>query len=812
MSVARIRSLALFFILFGMISFVKAPHAFAGRTCCESPGNDPTKCNACSNDIYWKNQGDDCGTDPSCRTCPADHPVGNACSSGYTGPLCGNYNPNCGPATPGAVCNASGNAGPPYVCIQCMASTNTWQGMGSFQYPNCTNNVCGTLGAPGTPVWRWSIPAGIANGAVIAPGQYYPFFSAPGGTVATIYYLNIDDHSVGVPGSYEFNAQVTGGEIMYQNPRGWPYTYKANTDYTMRIATAQSSGSACTSSVLTLNFTTKVATPTPSPTPAPVANCSLSQLTTNPYPDPIMWNTTDKFIVKNISTTPATFDWLLDRWDKLADSNGTQTLAPGASIVLGMGPICSKWQLDLFCGGKSIGYVIELNQAACNGTVPTPTPTANPSASPTVRPTATPTAKPTATPTAVPTPTPTPKPTATPLASITSHVETDPSLKGGTKPTAIGFLSKYCSSPDTGDAFTFGSVEALNGVAAPYRGSIKGDGTYTISSLPQADGTYTVKFTPSDPNYTCSCPAGCEYHQKSAPTTEDLKFYVTPIGKAWYQTMGGDVAAQVDGGVALGDTIPAGCVEPYCHPFLSLPLGISKNSIGALITMARSVVNFLSGTIAASPDDHSVKLTNALQCNENYLYFYRLYSMGINPSSDFQNPANAVMPAKGSSPSNGKSAYYYSGALPLTIASDWNVQSGDTIVVFVNGDLHVNANITVPTDAFLAFIVSGDIQIGANVGTSNHSSTGPGQVQGVFIANNSIKVLGGGVTEEKKLVAEGTYAACGGIKIDRDYARADVGLDNNTFPGALFIYRPDFVKNAPPRMRTSSYNWREVSP
>lgn len=411
------------------------------------------------------------------------------------------------------------------------------------------------------------------------------------------------------------------------------------------------------------------------------------------------------------------------------------------------------------------------------------------------------------------TPTPTPKPSPTPLVAISSNVETDPSLSHGEPPKLIGgLLNPYCLSPSRGAPYSSGSIEAIDTANKHYPGSVNANGEYTITKLPAADNSYCIKLNTNNPNVVCTCPIGCQYCGKSAPSDQDLKFYVSPVGNKWYQTMGGEIAAQATSGVAFADPIPATCVSPFCSPFVSVPLGSDTRSLGALITVKPSTVNLSEGLVASPPNGRSVWLDTPIACTENYNYFYRMYSMGVSQVVDFPNPADAVKPAQGAKPLGQKNAFYYQGALPLTISREWKLSVGESLVVFVNGDLHINERITVPQGAFLAFIVSGNIEISPEVGTTDHSSTSLGQVQGVFIANKSIRVLGGGVSEEKKLVAEGTFAACSGIQIDRDYIRAGVGLDNNKYPGALFIYRPDFVKNTPPRMKTSSSVWTEVTP
>ncbi|MEP7166653.1 MAG: hypothetical protein ABI758_01590 [Candidatus Woesebacteria bacterium] len=417
-----------------------------------------------------------------------------------------------------------------------------------------------------------------------------------------------------------------------------------------------------------------------------------------------------------------------------------------------------------------------------------------------------------ASPTPNPSPTPSPSPTPAPKVSISSTIETDPSLTGGQPPQPIGFTDTYCNSPSSGAKVSNGSIGATDLSGKSYLGTINSAGTYTISNLPTAAGEYCVKYTPSNSNIVCTCPSGCEYCGKSAPTTQNLKFYISPIGSAWYQTVGGEVAAQSRSGLSFSDKVATPCVEPFCSPFLSVPIGTDTRTLGSLITNRNSSVDLGAGEVAKFPNTRSVRLPTSLVCSENYDYFYRLYSLGLSPSStDFLNPLDARKPT--TAPNDGKSAFYYEGNTPLTISTPWTVGSTESIVVFVRGNLKIANTVTVAPNGFLAFIVSGTIDIDPSVGTSDHASTKDGQVQGIYITNGSIRVLGvGSGGTEKKFIGEGTFAACNGIKIDRDFNRGGAGLDNNKYAASLFIYRPDFMTSTPDRMKTSKFNWTEVAP
>lgn len=351
------------------------------------------------------------------------------------------------------------------------------------------------------------------------------------------------------------------------------------------------------------------------------------------------------------------------------------------------------------------------------------------------------------------------------------------------------------------------------------------DGSYTITAVPGNTG-YTLSFSPSSTAYGCSCPAGCTYTGVTIPEPTDLPFYVTPIANPWTQTVGGDVGAFASGvGFSVQDPIPiATCVAPGCVSYLSLPLVAGNQATsGSLVVQSSTQVDLKNTTNGPQNDNVAqtsrlVRLTNPFIPKENYDYFYRLYSLGLTPSDDFigggRNPAAATKP--NGNPANGKTAFYRNG--DLTITSPWSLNNNDSIVIFVNGNLNINSTITVPTAAlpqkpFLGFIVSGNITIGSNVGTATFASTSNGQVQGFYLADGQILVpTVGAAGTDLKLVAEGTFAAGGGISIKRDFRNGGNGLMNNEFPVALFTYRPDIFRSVPDRMKVPLTVWKEATP
>lgn len=367
-------------------------------------------------------------------------------------------------------------------------------------------------------------------------------------------------------------------------------------------------------------------------------------------------------------------------------------------------------------------------------------------------------------------------------------------------------------------AFTQGGSVNVTKGATSLNGTVAlGTGSYTVNAVPSGTG-YTVRYTPGA-GYACTCPVGCTYNNVTFPVTAGLPFYVSAIEDPWFQTVGGDTASLIPTvGTSVQSLVPvATCTGAACSPYFTLP-GVAANPLtqGALVVGPSSQVD-LKDSPGSQIDNvgspsRLVRLKGPIITRENYDYFYRLYSLGLSPADDFttapQSPGNATKPCSGA---GCKIAYYRNG--DLTIGTPWTLVGSESIVVFVNGNLTIRANITMPVGTFVGFIVKGNITIDPTVGTSTYTQTNNGQVQGFYLADGQLTVASAGAGgTELKFIGEGTFVAAGGIRLPRDFRNGGNGIQNNTNPSSLFLYRTDLIRNAPARMRTPLFSWTEASP
>ena len=339
-------------------------------------------------------------------------------------------------------------------------------------------------------------------------------------------------------------------------------------------------------------------------------------------------------------------------------------------------------------------------------------------------------------------------------------------------------------------------ANAGNVVSGGYSGSVGGDGTYrveNISSSPCDPPNLVFTLQDLDLQYSCSCPGSCQ-DSVLVDGDEVYNFFVTNQQEAWWQSVGGDVGSNL--GNVVSD-IPSTCVEPICYPYLSR--GALDSS--GVITFWLGNYDFSDGSASEGVDYVAEAKIPVNRGIEGYDFFYRQFEMGIEPDDDFgiagQSKTGVEKP--GSGPLNER-AYYSDGDLTLNGGS-WGMVPTESVVVFVDGDLVVDTDITTPLTGFIAFVVSGDITF---LGGDADSTSETPFVQGVFIADGSINVNSG----TEKFIGEGIFIGWGGVVLSRDFGDAS----NNTDPAELFIYRPDFVSNAPDAMRRPVMRWNEVAP
>lgn len=144
--------------------------------------------------------------------------------------------------------------------------------------------------------------------------------------------------------------------------------------------------------------------------------------------------------------------------------------------------------------------------------------------------------------------------------------------------------------------------------------------------------------------------------------------------------------------------------------------------------------------------------------------------------------------------------WHHDGAIATT-ATPWTIASGQSLVLFVNGTLTINAPISITPGGFLAIIVNGDIAVSSSVTT----------MDGIYIATTEDHtarfISETGTTQNKQLLVTGSVIA------DTFDLTRDLGAtDNATLPAEQFVFDPQLLFTMPLSMQERPFIWQEVAP
>lgn len=324
-------------------------------------------------------------------------------------------------------------------------------------------------------------------------------------------------------------------------------------------------------------------------------------------------------------------------------------------------------------------------------------------------------------------------------------------------------------------------------------------GAYSVNS---AFGvTSTLELNLNSDEYTCSCPEGCVY--RVSRSNQSMNFFINVKADPWFQVQDGGVAAYGDNSLAISNPIPAQCTPANgCAPVLVR----TPNSTAPVVMTGGGMVDVSDavGQQTTGLDDENknwLARLSSVPSRQDFAYFKRIYKLPSTPVDDFELNFNHATKPNQAPRNHGVRAYYQAGDLEIT--TPWHVEVGEAFVILVDGTIHIQNEITVAEGGFLALVSRHDIVFAPSLGTSDVHSTTP-VVEGVYIADGKIRLSEGPL----KFVGAGTFVGWGGFELGRDFQ----STDNWHNPTELFIYRPDFLQNAPDEMKVPRYDWNEVNP
>jgi len=397
--------------------------------------------------------------------------------------------------------------------------------------------------------------------------------------------------------------------------------------------------------------------------------------------------------------------------------------------------------------------------------------------------------------------------------------------------------------------------------------------------------------------YTCSAPndvpnAGadllhCSYgsatYGSSASGPIDapqanINFYLKRIdlsNNAWWQIAGGNVYADTSISSDIPDITCDDAVNIYGLPCYSglitgnpFDTTTIKDTNGFVFTNTGSInthkdnspnIDYIHppssrDTASDGDDPNNAHAIGADLPQQKYEFFWNKFGSNGNVTDISDSDFSSL----GTISTTETNIFYYDGSggdFTIDEASGWDVDNDEKIIVFIDSNLRINSSaadnntqiITVTerstgnNGGYLAFIVSGDINVSEEVGYSLYAGSPgavgmlpgvagtqavldpaitPPNIEGVYIADGTFTLeddgdLAGGTytLADRKFIGAGTFIGWGGVNLNRSFDNSGIGkADNNVNATETFIYRPDLLINEPPEMKASHSNWKEVAP
>jgi len=442
---------------------------------------------------------------------------------------------------------------------------------------------------------------------------------------------------------------------------------------------------------------------------------------------------------------------------------------------------------------------------------------------------------------------PTPPPAPPAAASITGTIQED---------NGAALSGNICTQASNNPL----PINNINIYSGPYIGhfSVINPNAYTI--MRATGSNYTVTLDLSNQTglieYICSCPAAldpnnpyvCQYTGINAPS-ENVNFYLqinNLSSTSWFQVFGGNLFARN----GINSVIPYNfCdIDNDCQAALNVPHPASTNllSSGFPITNANNSSAVKSYDYSSAYHSYFHLPTRTINVNSydvntdlnqlSYDYFYKLAENQIQEIGNGEDLEPLLGDWTNASWWLTDDINYIkvNGNVNIDEAQGFNLSGNQKLIVFVDGNLILddsdtndsNRKITsVAQGSFLAFFVSGNIIITADVGyelnplspSTPTVSNANSNVEGVFVADNDLiiqsKTAIGEVPPDRKFIGAGTFVGWNNVLLNRTFDDNNFGpILSNTQAIENFVYRPDLLTNWPVKLKASTSNWREVDP
>lgn len=311
-------------------------------------------------------------------------------------------------------------------------------------------------------------------------------------------------------------------------------------------------------------------------------------------------------------------------------------------------------------------------------------------------------------------------------------------------------------------------------------------GNYSLAATLASEGVLHRLTLNIPTGYSCSSAPGCNTCSRSGITSPSSgsgnNFYITDLRESWWQAEG----AGIYSGGEVRSILPSTSFR-----LIVAPVG---GTAAALIQASGNLglgVGELSDPAWMANSKYKGKMMG-------YDYFAARMGVVRGQPGDWVSD-NIELPTY-----NSEKSFWYASptSTTATINTPWVVRSNEKYVIFVNGDLQINADVTVEDGGFLAFIVKGNTSGGITVGPDVTS------LEGLYVTDKDFEtetVYLLNVINDVTLQFEGSVVAWGTMSLNRN-----LGAGNTASPAEKFTYRPDLLANMPDKMKVFAMQWQEV--
>ena len=358
------------------------------------------------------------------------------------------------------------------------------------------------------------------------------------------------------------------------------------------------------------------------------------------------------------------------------------------------------------------------------------------------------------------------------------------------------------------------------------------DGTYSSGTIESDSGTATIAIGGIPAGYDVVCPVGGQYSINTNGITADVSgvnFFITQLKSAWWQARSGwiygsSITANLPYNTS-GELDPACTIGVGCVPFLAAGslTDSDPNKPSAGIPISLSII----GTNDYDSEHHngteyydSVSHSDASLAQERYAVLARRFD--LTAATNLADTLTELPTGGNVQGSDNTEVYAKTGDLTVAPSSQWIV-SGKK-VLFIDGNVTIDGTgvgpfITVGTDSFFAIIATGNITFSQDIGETMSEGQVPStatQIEGVFVADGILTVEDNDDIDaiDRVFVGAGTFVGWSGISLPRDFeteANPSTSTINSYAATDVFVFRPDFILNAPELMKRSTFTWREIN-